>query len=136
LICLPRISVRVLSSMPPSSATKHLATPACRSAEMPWQHRTLQLLQLLALLQAEAEAADWAAADTPGGGAPGASAAPAVGRGAAEAAAIASEFEAAARALLALLRSKQLEDARRAPHLRQLLLRLSFGAPGAGGSDP
>jgi hypothetical protein len=103
---------------------------------MPWQHRTMQLSQLLALLQADAEAADWAAADTPGGGAPGASAAPAGGRGAAEAAAIACEFEAAARALLALLRSAQLEDARRAPHLRQLLLRLSFGAPGAGGSDP
>jgi hypothetical protein len=87
------------------------------------------------LLQAEAEAADWAAADAPGGATPGAAGAPAGERGAAEAAAIASEFEAAARALLALLRSSQLEDARRAPHLRQLLLRLSFGAPGAGGSD-
>lgn len=80
------------------------------------------------MAQREAEAADWAAAGAPASG-PCAD----VGAAADGVAGIARDFEAAAGSLLGLLRSGQLVDTRRAPHLRQLLLRLSFGAPAAGG---
>lgn len=79
------------------------------------------------MAQREAEAADWAAAGAPAGG-------PCADAGAAanEVAGIARDFDAAAGGLLGLLRSGQLVDTRRAPHLRQLLLRLSFGSPAGG----
>ena len=82
-------------------------------------------------LQRHAEAADWAAAGKATGTA--ARRGPAGAGGAAgEVAGLAAEFDARASELLALLRSGQLLDTRRAPHLRRLLLRLSFGAPATG----
>ncbi|KAK9841793.1 hypothetical protein WJX81_003640 [Elliptochloris bilobata] len=82
--------------------------------------------RLCALIQGQAEAVDWAAAGAPAGEPPADTGAAAMG-----VAGIAREFGAASGQLLGLLRSGQLVDTRRAPHLRQLLLRLSFGAPAA-----